>query len=173
MIIVEISKMQPPTLAIIVGTKKTNMETIIIGIDPGVKTGFAIKDLKTGIYTSIETLKIYQGFEKINLLLEKPNLQIYVIVEDARKRKWFGDTSRERLQGAGSVKRDSKAWEDFLIDKEIPHRLQAPKATKTNSKLFQKIIPYKGRTSEHAREAAMFIRPINKNTLKMFFLNKK
>jgi|13_taG_2_1085334.scaffolds.fasta_scaffold25599_3 hypothetical protein len=145
------------------------MKTLIIGIDPGVNTGFAIKDLDSKRYIEVKTVKLHTAFEKINDLKNK--FKLYVVVEDARKRKWFGKTSRERLQGAGSVKRDSKAWEDFLIDKKIPHRLQAPKATKVNPDWFKKVTYYEGRTSIHAREAGMIILPITENTLPMYFRN--
>lgn len=143
------------------------MKNIVIGIDPGVNTGFAVKDIESQRYINVKTLKLHQAFEEINRLNEKFN--IYVIVEDARKRKWFGNAGREKLQGAGSVKRDSKAWEDYLIDKKITHRMQAPKATKVSPDWFKKVTYYEGRTSIHAREAGMIISPITNNTLEMYF----
>lgn len=144
---------------------------IAIGIDPGVNTGFATKDIESKRYIDVRTLKIHQAFEEINRLHQ--NFEIFVVIEDARLRKWFGNTGREKLQGAGSVKRDSKAWEDFLLDKGIPHRLQAPKATKVNPEWFKKVTYYEGRTSIHAREAGMIILPITENTLKMYFPKPK
>ena len=143
------------------------MKTLIIGIDPGVKTGFAVKDLESLRYIEVSTLMLHQAFERIIELKEKR--QILVVVEDARKRKWFGNTGSERHQGAGSVKRDSKAWEDFLQDKEIIHRMQSPKNTKVNPEWFKKVTYYEGRTSIHAREAAMIILPIRKNSVYQYF----
>ena len=82
-----------------------------------------------------------------------------VIFEDARLRKWYGSKSDAKLQGAGSVKRDSSIWEDFLKDKGIPfqgiHPLQG--LTKLTSVYFKRITKWDGKTSEHSRDAAMLV----------------
>lgn len=65
----------------------------------------------------------------------------FVRVEDARKRYWFGNSGREKLQGAGSVKRDSQIWDDFLTYKRINHEMVAPNnnTTKLDSDVFSKL----------------------------------
>lgn len=86
---------------------------------------------------------------------------VCVFVEDARQRKWYNDAgkSRDKLQGAGSIKRDCKIWEDFLRDKGIPFKLIAPKnnTTKLSAPAFKSITGYTGRTCEHSRDAAMMV----------------
>jgi hypothetical protein len=85
--------------------------------------------------------------------------KIFVRFEDARLRKWFGNAGREKLQGAGSIKRDCVIWNDFLTRKQIPFEAVAPKNNKTklSSKAFKEITKYEGKTSEHSRDAAMLV----------------
>lgn len=128
----------------------------IIGIDTGVKTGFATYDVKAKKLLTVHTCKIHQAMAQVRSIRDK---KIFVRFEDARKRKWLGNKGREVLQGAGSVKRDAKIWEDFLEDLFIPYEAVAPKnnRTKIDAEYFQKITGWNGRTSNHARDAAMLV----------------
>lgn len=131
-----------------------------IGIDPGVNTGFAIWDAKKRELLSLHTLQIHQAFDMLQKCIHgfgKEN--IHVRFEDARLRKWFGNAGREQLQGAGSIKRDSTIWEDYLSDLKISFEKVAPKANKTkiDADSFTRLTKYMGRTSEHARDACMLI----------------
>jgi len=124
----------------------------LIGIDPGTNTGFAIKD--AGKITYVAALKIHEAME-----LAKQNTDAVFYVEDARKRKWFGNTGREVLQGAGSVKRDCAIWSDFLVDLGVEFRMVAPKDNKTKlgASTFKQQTGYQGRTNKHGRDAAMIV----------------
>ena len=64
-----------------------------------------------------------------------------------------------KQQGAGSIKRDAKIWEDFLNRKNIDFQMVNPtsRKTKINKDYFQKLTGYKGNTSEHGRDAAMLV----------------
>lgn len=134
---------------------------IYIGIDPGVKTGFAIicNNQKEAL-----TVAIHNAFPLIKQLLKRDD-KIHVRVEDARKRKWFGSKSKDKQQGAGSIKRDSKIWEDFLTelsskkDSKLTFEMLHPikGGTKINKVLFKKISGITKVTSEHARDAYMLI----------------
>jgi hypothetical protein len=134
------------------------MTQYYIGIDCGTKTGFAIYDKSKKCLSEVKTLRIDEALLKIKHMHEQ-GYEINVIVEDARKRKWFGNSGREKLQGAGSVKRDSKIWQDFLEANKIPHTMKAPAKgmTKLNAEQFKKITGWVGRTSEHGRDAAMLV----------------
>lgn len=94
----------------------------------------------------------------IVLTVAKAN-NLLVRVEDARQRRWFGPRSDAKLQGAGSVKRDAKIWEDFLTDKKIPFEMVPPQfnTTKLKAEAFKKITKWKYATNEHARDAAMLV----------------
>lgn len=130
----------------------------LIGIDTGTNTGFAIWNRTTKSFVEISTLKIHQAIFRIKEMHDNGQ-SILVRVEDARKRKWFGNAGREKLQGAGSVKRDASVMEDFLKDYNIPFELVAPKSNKTklDAKQFKQITGFTGITNVHGRDAAMMV----------------
>src|SRR5580765_684237 len=89
---------------------------------------------------------------------------ILVRIEDARLRKWIPqekDIQQRigRAKGAGSVSRDAKIWEDFLTDLNIDFELVPPKKgmTKYNAASFNRLTKYEGKTSSHARDAALLV----------------
>ncbi|WP_223091285.1 hypothetical protein [Zunongwangia sp. SCSIO 43204] len=137
------------------------MSTILIGIDPGVKTGVGAIDGKNKV---VGSMPIHQAMQFVSDIADK-NLPIHIRVEDARLRKWFGNNAKAKQQGAGSVKRDCKIWEDFLSDikattnSDISFEMVHPVkgGTKINAKMFQQITGIQKRTSEHARDAYMLI----------------
>lgn len=128
----------------------------IVGIDTGVNTGFAIWNKTNKSFTTVETLPLHQAMFRIRELKDS-GISILVRVEDARLRTWFGKSGREQLQGAGSVKRDAKIWEDFLTDLHVDFEMVAPKNNKTklDASKFKHITGWKERTNEHCRDAAM------------------
>lgn len=130
---------------------------IIIGIDPGVKTGLAIWDKEKRRFIAIHATSILIAMERVKN--ESCLHSIFVRAEDARLRKWFGKTQREVLQGAGSIKRDCQIWEEFFELHNILHEFVAPKnnITKLDAKLFANYTGYKGQTNEHSRDAAMLV----------------
>lgn len=132
------------------------MKKILIGIDPGVKTGIGYinsegkkKCFGTEIHRAMEWVK--QKHEEYD--------KVWIRVEDARKRKWYGPNSQNKQQGAGSIKRDCKIWQDFLTDHEIPHEMVHPakNATKLNASIFKRITGIESRTNEHGRDAFMLV----------------
>lgn len=130
---------------------------IYVGIDTGKNTGVAI--WKDDHFLAIDTMMIHQAMGVVLDLKKMYAGDLFVIFEDARQRKYFGNSGREKWQGAGSIKRDAVIWEDFLTDNEIQFRALPPTkgATKLSSKTFQNLTNWKGRTSEHARDAAMLV----------------
>lgn len=128
-----------------------------IGIDPGTHTGFAEWDDVSKEFVSVETLPIHQALFRVrDLHLTE---EVMVIFEDARLRRWYGNAGREQLQGAGSIKRDCTIWDDFLTQYGIPFRALPPSKgmTKWSAGYFAKVTGWKGRTSEHARDAAILV----------------
>ena len=130
---------------------------LCIGLDTGTHTGFAVWDKSKRELTELSTLKIHRAMERVRELSVSDEIVVYF--EDARLRTWFGNAGREALQGAGSVKRDCSIWEDYLTDLGVEFHPVAPKnnATKLNATFFEKITGWKGRTSEHSRDAAMLV----------------
>lgn len=131
----------------------------MIGIDPGVITGIGYFNNQGG--KSCFSTKIHRAMDWVKEQ-HKNYDKIFIRVEDARQRKWFGSNSYSKSQGAGSIKRDCKIWEDFLIDNNIPHEMIHPVkgGTKIDAKLFTSITKIQTRTNEHARDAYMLIHGI-------------
>ncbi len=130
-----------------------------IGIDTGTTTGYAIWDSQEKRFLDVTSMKIHTAMDNIRML-EKDILAVtFIRVEDARKRRWFGNSGREQLQGAGSVKRDAVIWEDFLKSIGANYEMVAPKnnRTKLDAAAFKKMTGWQHITNEHARDAAMLV----------------
>jgi hypothetical protein len=136
-----------------------------IGIDPGVKTGVALATLGELDWARTFTAVIAE-WAVLNYIELVGRDQIMVIIEDARRRKTVPQGA-ERLQGAGSVKRDSQRWEEFCLYHRIKYRLAAPSGKLNtiakNVDLWERVtgMPAKNGEkiiiSEHARCAAMLV----------------
>jgi hypothetical protein len=127
-----------------------------IGIDPGVKTGIAVWDKKERKFIEMYTTDIMTAWSKIQTYKGDS----VVVVEDPHLRTWFGKSSVEKYQGAGSIKRDFKIWKSLLDTTEWPYRTIAPKEVQHigNHAYFKALtrcdMP---RSSQHARDAAMMV----------------
>ena len=134
---------------------------IYIGIDPGTHTGVAIWDNKQQDFVELETLPIHQALIKVMMWRDRVGHDLQVVFEDARQRTWFGrdKNTNAKLQGAGSIKRDCSIWEDFLTDYEIPFRAVPPQkgCTKWTEEYFKMVTGWKGKTSNHSRDAAVLV----------------
>jgi hypothetical protein len=136
---------------------------IYIGIDCGVHTGVAIWNSVERRFESIYTTVLYRALLDV-LELRQKGTELFVVFEDARRRKWLPQEKsiseqRGRMMGAGSVRRDSAIWEEFCTGEGIPFAAQAPSKgmTKWSTEAFAAITGYKGKTSNHARDAALLV----------------
>lgn len=128
----------------------------IIGIDPGTKTGIAV--IKDGIYTEIKTMSIIEAIFFINDLYVTDEIEVYI--ENPNLRKYFGNSGREVLQGAGSIKRDYAIWGDYFTKMKIKFTPVSPQSVGSqfdNITIFKAATGWKKRTSTHARDAAKII----------------
>ena len=142
---------------------------VFIGIDPGEHTGIAIWDSSQGQFRDVRTLPLHKALDLVKkeyyaALASPIPVRFRVVFEDARQRKWFPQERnnaeyRGKLMGAGAAKRDAKIWEEFLEDYHIPFVAHKPQAggTKWNPDYWARITGWKGRTSEHARDAALLV----------------
>lgn len=132
-----------------------------IGIDPGTKTGLAVWDDRGKALVELETLMIHDALLKVESINKESQGNVFVIFEDARQRTWFGKdkNTNAKLQGAGSIKRDCAIWDDFLTDYGIPFRAVPPQkgGTKWDERYFKMVTGWKGKTSNHARDAAVLV----------------
>ena len=142
---------------------------ILIGIDTGVHTGFAVAydNGNGGELQRVECLSITQAMQSVLEYEDEHNLQdIMLYIEDARKRTWFGDMDARQAksgagvrEGVGSVKRDAQIWEDWCIEQGLNFKMIHPAANATKKKVadFTRMTGWVGRTNEHARDAAMLV----------------
>lgn len=135
-----------------------------IGIDTGTHTGIAVYDIAQRKLIHVDTVKLHVALLYVLDFIKKCESEgshFFLRVEDARQRNWFGSRSQYKLQGAGSVKHDSVIWQDFLLDYGLTFEMVAPQRqqgyTKLTQSAFTNLTGYKGRTSEHARDAAMLV----------------
>lgn len=134
------------------------MTEVMIGIDPGTKTGFAVWDLDKKEFIEIKTLSIVTAFENV-LFWQKARGIKALRFEDSRLRSWFAGKGREALQGAGSIKRDCSIWQEFCEYHQIDFEPIKPMKgqTKWNSGTFAKLTKWRQRTSEHSRDAGILV----------------
>lgn len=131
-----------------------------IGIDPGKRTGFAVWDRDAKYLAEVSTLSITMAMDKVSMMADILGCEnIRLFIEDARKRKWYGRTGRERLKGAGSICLDSTIWEDFCKELGVQYVMVAPRCntTKLNAQQFKAITGWQGLTSNHARDASCLV----------------
>lgn len=134
---------------------------VMVGIDTGVNTGFAVAldEGQGGRLIEVNSLTITQSMSRVIQLCELyGHAEVCLYIEDARQRKWFTG-GREKAQGVGSVKRDAQIWEDWCKESKISYKLIHPKdnCTKYKADAFKKLTGWLGRTNEHARDAAMLV----------------
>ena len=142
---------------------------ILIGIDTGVHTGFAVAfdHGAGGELQRVESLSITQAMQCVLEYEDEYDLKdITLYIEDARLRTWFGAMDARQAksgagvrEGVGSVKRDAQIWEDWCKENGYEYLLLSPaaKGAKVDAVKFEKITGWQGRTSQHARDAAMLV----------------
>lgn len=134
---------------------------ILIGLDPGTITGIGKYCPVRNALLGVGSMQLHQAMEYI-LDSEQPRL---VVFEDARHHRVHqgADNRTQRLQGVGSIKRDCAIWHEFLTDKRIPYVTRRPSAkrTKIPAYLFNLTTGWKGKTNNHARDAAMLVWGVN------------
>ena len=136
---------------------------IVIGIDPGVRTGMAVWDTSSRQLLDVRCSGIIDAMRYLRELQETRGIGL-VVFEDARKRKWIPrerDLSqfRGRAMGAGSVKRDCSIWEEWCREYGIEFICPPPRQgmTKLTDAYFRGLTGYDRRTNEHGRDAAMLV----------------
>lgn len=134
---------------------------ILIGIDTGVKTGYAHSI--DGVLQEVSTQTILSAQDKVLDIRDEAaqsDIKLVVCIEDVRKRKWVDPSiGGERLKGVGSVTRDCSIWQEFCERNGLRHILVPPAHidTKRKAKDFALITGWAARTSDHARDAGMLI----------------
>lgn len=139
-------------------------QRFLIGLDTGVLTGAAIWDRQEKRFVRITSGTITAMMKIVAYANSSLPGGIFVRFEDARLRTWipYEETEKDergRREGAGSVKRDAKIWEDYLVEENIAFESVAPmnNMTKLDADRFRLTTGYRERTNEHERDAAMLV----------------
>lgn len=134
-----------------------------IGIDPGSHTGVAVWNREDKKFFQIETFTPARAIIMLCAFADEDCPWIggaEVFCEDARLRKWIPkERGREVLQGVGAVKARCADIEEACRILGIKCTMLAPRKgmTKMSAEKFRKLTGWTGRTSEHARDAAMLV----------------
>lgn len=129
-----------------------------IGIDPGTMTGIAT--IIDGKYSQITQTNIIRAMDMVRITHQLEIWDICLHVENPSYRKYFGNTGREKLQGAGSIKRDYKIWTEFAAEYGIRLFPVSPAeigSTFDNEVVFHAATGYAKKCGKHARDAAKII----------------
>lgn len=131
----------------------------LIGIDCGVKTGFCVYSKWDKRIRKIDTVKIHVAMEAVKNWHQQNPGEVLVRVEDARQATFGRQLDFNKAQGAGSIKRDAKIWEDYLEDIGVDYEMVRPnkKTTKWTAEAFKKVTGHSESGNEHARDAAMIV----------------
>jgi hypothetical protein len=137
---------------------------ILIGIDPGVQNGYAV--MRDGVFTCLDTRSFWELIDALTPLefmaeskvvyIENPNVNRPVFVKKGANAKGY----LRIAQNVGSNKRDAQLIIEFCQSKKIPCVTVAPLRGayhKPDAKTFYNLTGCKGKTSQHARDAAMLI----------------
>jgi hypothetical protein len=130
---------------------------IVIGIDPGVKTGYAIYDAQKRELKQYGSGSIFNVFKIVGEHWEEYGANITVIVEDARLCKYAGPNGNAARMGVGSVKRDSQIWVEYLKLLGASFKQVDPRHNKLKKLSAKDLTKFIGHdvsgSNQHARDA--------------------
>ena len=123
----------------------------IIGVDPGVETGFAVYCISNMKLLKVCSMSQLEAFDEVMLWKERGKIR--VIVEDARLISGIA----VRKVGAGSVRRSCQLWQDFLLKNGLDFSLERPKRhlTKLDADAFKRYTGWSESSNSHGRDAGM------------------
>lgn len=148
-----------------------------VGIDPGVRTGVSVvgwrsKPLRHEVLV-MATLKVHEAMAFVKCIadMDVPKVMAF---EDARERQFFGEDERRvyneirrgrievlnmyrgRVMGAGSVRRESAIWDDYLSDLGVIYVRVIPGYVRTKvGEGHARDLGWEGKSSKHSRDALM------------------
>lgn len=136
-----------------------------IGIDGGTKTGFAVWDSEKKQFATIKTIDFWEAYEWVCNAYSTEQCVVYVEDPAQNKSVFNRHTNNKRqdlkiAQNVGMVKKESELMirglkrHGFTVNAIRP---QKGSYTKMSAEAFKNLTKYTGRTSEHARDAAMLV----------------
>ena len=135
--------------------------SLILGIDPGKRTGLAFYDVEAGTLTRCEALDFWEAVEAVT---EAADTIAGAVVEDARRIGLYArrDDLRGRRRDAaarsvGEIDAQVRLWLELLERLAIPTATEQPTRQKWDAATFASLTGWEGRTNEHARDAARLV----------------
>lgn len=143
---------------------------IVIGIDPGQETGFAIWDCTAKKLERVTSYTFWETIEELDIIKEEciyNGYQLRVVIEDPyqnkptfkRNKMSKGEIDR-RAQNVGMNKEHGRLLVQYCERKGLIVYKSKPtkkSMTKLDAKQFENITGFKGRTNSHGRDAAMLV----------------
>ena len=141
-----------------------------IGLDPGISTGFCMYDKTFKQIIKLATVEFWELFDALDEIKRLAPDQVKFIIENSALNKptfvkGGGDTQKKMQKisrNVGSNQRESTLLIEgirrygFHVIEVKPTGSRGVKR-KWSEETFQKITGYKGRSSQHARDAAMLV----------------
>ena len=142
-----------------------------IGIDPGVNMGFCLYDKTARKIVKLDTLEFWELFDALDEIKQyiAPQNIIFYIENSALNKPTFvklgGDTQKKVQKisrNVGSNQRESTLLIEgirrygFTVIEVKPTGVRGQKR-KWDESFFKKVTGYAGRSSQHARDAAMLV----------------
>ena len=126
---------------------------IVVGIDPGINTGFAI--VENGKIMRLETLSFWAAIDAINSLENA----LFIVELPKTRHVWHRGASNKSAvlktgMNVGSCIREAELIIDYLEKTGRNYQQVAPQG-KISAAYFNKITGWEGRSNQHTRDAAM------------------
>ena len=138
---------------------------LFLGLDPGRKTGFAIYCPEEERIVRLDTTTFWDAYERVIAI---PREQLVVVIEDPSQnpstfehglpRSTKALRRRERLsRDVGANMREAGLLIEGIQRKGYRVHRARPRSGKLKEAAFNRITGYRGRSSQHARDAAMLV----------------
>lgn len=130
---------------------------LVIGIDPGVDTGWCCYDVLHGEITEAMTISFWKAWNRASVLSPK---QVLFIVEDPAQNKpvWNRNldmkTNAKVAQNVGGNKREARLMIEGLRMLGFQVDARKPDTEKWSNNFFRSVTGYEKRASQHVRDAA-------------------
>jgi hypothetical protein len=141
--------------------KPQNRCSLLAGIDPGTRTGFALYDADAGTLRRVEAMPFWEAAEVLSVSAETVAA---VVIEDARriglyaKHRSLSGRRRDRAaRSVGMIDRDVQLWLDLCRRLRLPVVTAEPTRSKWDAETFRRVTGWGGRTNEHGRDAARLV----------------
>ena len=149
-----------------------------IGIDPGIKTGFAVWCSINKQFDVIKTATFWEVYDEITEELssweyESDLLTACIVIEDPGQNKttFQRRTNNKGMQrisrNVGANCREATLLIERFIELDYTVLPVRPTASKLDAKAFKRMTGYTKRTSQHGRDAAMLVYNMNENNLRL------